>query len=204
MATHVYLPRSQLNDTGWCGPTCLANAIAIYGIPTSIEEAAGACKTPDTETGANVRNISLGMKHYGFKANIKLVSKKSLVSDAFNWMASKLTAGQIVMVSVNGNYANGHWILVLNVTRAGVHVWDPNDESSKVISRKNLLAAWWNQNSPNDPEREQYHQGLELIAMSPRSKLAKRAVEIRTNLLAPPFGFLPTDKGIPESFKGTE
>jgi ABC-type bacteriocin/lantibiotic exporter with double-glycine peptidase domain len=204
VATKIYLPRSQIEDVGWCGQTCLANAIALYGIPTSLEECVGATRAADTEIGADKDELAAGLKHFGFKGIIKQVSKKSGMRDAWTWVREKLEAGQIVICSINGNYDNGHWILLLQVKKNEIHIWDPNRDFSEVITRKNLFKAWWNENAPDDPKGETYLEGIEVIAMSPRSRLAKRAVEIRRNLLYPRTGELPTDKGFPRFFDDPE
>lgn len=194
------LPRSQKADTGWCGPQCLANAIALYGIPTTVEEAAGACRTPDTNSGASFSDLARGLKHYGFKGIIQRYAKKGDAKKALAWVQRKTEAGQIIVIGVNGNYENAHYILLLDLIRSGAHIFDPNEELSKIITRRNLLQAWWNTNAPGDPEAGRYLEGIELLAMSPRSRLAKRAVEIRRNLRSPPRGALETSKAFPTSF----
>ena len=192
MSAKPYLPRSQLDNTSWCGQTCLANAIALYGLPTSIEECAGACREAG-DSGTDTTQLARGLKHYGFKANAKLVEDKKLGPSVWRWVKSKLAIGQIVLCAVNGNYRS-HCILLLRVVPGGVQVWDPNEELSKVVPLRNLFATWWNCNAPDDPE-QQCKECYDVIAMSPRSKLAKRAVAIRRNLLYPGRGKLPLDRG---------
>lgn len=198
MATHVYMPRSQPSGLGWCGPVCIANALAIYGIPTTQEECAGACQTPSDE-GSDKKDIHKGLKKFGFRANIKDVREKSKFSQTLRWVKNQTDNGKFVICSINGHYEAGHWILILGVSSRGIQVWDPHDEGSKLISRKNLFKAWWNVTSSKDPIPDPPSQVL-LIAMSPRAKLARRAVEVRRNLINPPNGELPVDKAIPETF----
>jgi len=193
VSTHVYLPKSQPPGIGWCGPTSLANALAIYGIPTTPEECAGACQAPGPDQGVTDDDLARGLKKFGFRANKKTATKKSEFQRIFKWVRKQTDTGKLVLCTINGNYATCHIVLIMRVVRGGVQVWDPHDNESKVISRRNLFQAWWNITDPKDREMETL-TGVALIAMSPRSKLARRAVEVRTNLLNPPKGKLPTEK----------
>lgn len=203
MPTQPYLPKSQPRHVGWCGPTALANALALYGIPSSPEECAGACQVTDITVGARAEDMIRGLKRFGFRALARDIRDSKESAKLLRWVQKQTSHGKLVICGINGNYNEGHWILILGVTPPGVHVWDPNEDASKIVTRKNLYAAWWCVTSPEDPDQSLPSQ-IWLAAMSPRTKLARRAVEIRANLLNPPPGELPTDKAVPDSFEDEE
>jgi hypothetical protein len=153
------------------------------------------------EDGTTHKDFSKGLRKFGFRANVKVVRDQSKFKDVFRWLTKQTENGKLVIAEINGNYSRFHWILVLRILPGGrVHCWDPNDELSKVVSKSNFRKACWNANHPQDPSPDPPERFL-LVAMSPRSKLARRVVEIRRNLLFPPPGELPTDKDIPKSLE---
>lgn len=204
-ALKPYLPKDQVIGRGWCGPTCMANGMALYGLPATPEACAGAAGV-DHQEGMTPEDMKKGLKAFGFRLLEKDVRDSSPKSHrkTLEWVEKQTKAGKFVMCVINGNYEESHWILLLNVVRGGVHIWDPNDSYSKVVSRANLFRAWWNVTAPEDTDPEQDPNQIWLGALSPRSRLARRAVEIRRNLLNPPRGVLPTDKKIPTEFSKPE
>lgn len=195
MTHRVYLPRSQKKGYN-CGPTAVANAMAIYGIPTTPEEAHGACAAG--KQGTDEDEVGTMLRFYGFDPVIyREGDKRRSGAATLKWVKQRTDYGRLVIASINGHGDNGHWILILGVItdyRQGtfVHVWDPNDDRSKLVPTNNLFDAWWNVESDDEDGYEP--AGVILVAMAPRKRLAKQAVRIRRNLQSPPFGQLPTKK----------
>lgn len=195
MATQVYLPKDMPAGVPWCGPFCIANAMVLYGIPTTPEECAGACKASD-DKGSDQYELAKGLRKFGFRANLKDVRSQDKFNATYRWLRKQTDAGKFVVCGINGNYEGGHWVLILQVKGKRILVWDPEDVNPKTVTRKNLYRAWWNVTSPEHPT-DTPNQVL-LVAMSPRGKIARRAVEVRRNLINPAKGKLPTDKEIPK------
>lgn len=189
-----YLPRDQtLRYT--CGPVCIANALAIYGIPTSQEECQGACGS--NHEGTSEAQLEMGIRKMGFYPVVKEVRSKDRAKweKLLAWIKGQTEMGRFVCAVINGNGPESHWILIMRVTRRGIHVFNPSVNYSYVVKKRNLFKAWWNVNLPefnNDPVA--IPENTYVVSMSPRTGLTRRAVALRANMLNPPDGALPTAK----------
>jgi ABC-type bacteriocin/lantibiotic exporter with double-glycine peptidase domain len=188
-----YLPRDQaLNYT--CGPVCIANALALYGLPTSQEECQGACGVG--ADGTTTAKLMMGVRKMGFYPikKILLTKDRKQWNKLFKWMGVQTDLGRYVICSINGNGTEGHWILIIQVLPKGILVWDPSENFPELIQKKNLFKAWWNVNFPGIESETTGDGDVTIVSLSPRSKLTKRAVEIKYKLLHPPVAELPIEK----------
>jgi ABC-type bacteriocin/lantibiotic exporter with double-glycine peptidase domain len=190
----AYLPREQtLSYT--CGPVCLANALALYGISTSQEECQGACGTG--RNGTSERDLSKGIRKMGFHPieKVEISDDRERWNKLYKWVEDQTNQGRFVICSINGHGAMGHFVLLMRVHGTKVLVWNPSVNYPYLIKKSNLFKAWWNVNKPElNISPEEYPSCVSLISLSPRSKLAKRAVQVRYNTMWPTLEQLPTEK----------
>ncbi len=184
----TYIPRSQeLNST--CGQTCLANAMALYGIPTSQAEAIGHCGE-NVKDGADFWTISKAVRKYGFYPVIRMYHRKAHQKLAFEWVKSQTVNGKTVMAHINGFGTEDHAVLILEVRGTKVLVFDPSKEVPFLITKRNLFKAWWNY----DVLKEGESPAILLLSWTPRTKTARKAVYLRQSLLSPKPAVLVTEK----------
>lgn len=189
-----YLARDQVQKYT-CGPVCIANALALYGIPTSQEECQGACGS--NHEGTSEAQLAMGIRKMGFYPIVKEVRTKDRTkwNKLLKWIEAQTEMGRFVIAVINGNGTESHWILIMRVTKRGIHVFNPSVNYSYVVKKRNLFKAWWNVNLPemdNDPVA--IPENVYVVSMSPRTGLTRRAAALRANLLNPPDGELPTFK----------
>ena len=187
----LYQPRDQVRKYT-CGPSCIANALALYGIPTSQEEAQGACETG--KDGTNEDDLKKGLRKLGFYPMTRESVKRSDNQRILKWAKAQTDQGRFVICSINGEGSEGHWVLILNISRAGVMVWNPSYAYPEIVTKRNLFQAWWGV----DFGYPGLKSGIWAVALAPRTKILKRAAEIRKALTFPKKGKLPVDKGHPE------
>jgi hypothetical protein len=176
---------TQLNDG--CMLACIANAMNLYRIPTSQYEAFGKCN-PTSGGGVTNEEAARGLRRYGFRPLIKKWYSQDDHERAYKWLQRQTQNGKFVIIGINGFTDPGyHAILAICADKSKVTIWNPDDANPKSVLKSNLFKVWWNW---RQPEGETIRPHIDLIGMSPRTQITKRAVEIQCHLVNPHDGVL--------------
>lgn len=126
---------------GWCGPAALCYALHDQGVDVSQDELA-------KESGTTVSD---GVDPYPLEKVAKAHGMETVVlrggdpNQQLGTMSSYLDNGwSVILDYLQGeSYEDGHYSVLLDVSRDSVRIFDPSNEGSeKTLDRENFIEHW--------------------------------------------------------------
>jgi predicted double-glycine peptidase len=132
------VPKYEQKRTGYCGPAALRSVLLSYGVDKSEDELAKLAKTTE-EKGTLPTGLVRAAKSLGFEAE---AYEDATFDDLREWVMEHRTPVIVSWYSPVG-HVEGHYSVVTKINEKGVYMMDPQDGSSRKLTRDDFEALWF-------------------------------------------------------------
>lgn len=160
----------------YCGPKCLMFVAKRDGLKLSRQRAARLAGTNRNGTRAEGMVLALGMLGYRARLGERLTWRKLKahvkrgVTPVVCWW-SDLDAGD---KRPTAELADGHWSVVLNMTRDTITLYDPDAPQPRELPRAFFEARWYDYDIAPDGQRRDLIQAAVLAYATPATRAHTR------------------------------